>query len=270
MKCLTLMTLLFLSVSVFAQDDKDDWEPYLAQYEKGAGSTLVNMSLKTEAPIKQYPFLVKAGVKINHCSSDGLPEDQEWDDLYAISDKVKAVIDSYGMAKSPGVFTYQCWRTDYYYVKDTANLRAAVMAAFKKYLPGHECKVEIKSDPKWDAYLTFLYPNELIFEYIRNQKIVINLTKAGDKLTKPRKVDHWLYFNTEADRNEFASFALQQHYAIENKGFSRRPDFRFELHLSRTDDVSLANISKITLALNQKAKALNGVYDGWETFVIKD
>ena len=270
MKYILLSTFILFSARLFAQNDQDHWEPYMARYENGVGSTLVNMSLKDQAPLPQYPFLLKAGVKVNHCSTDGLPQDDEWDQLYNISDKIKAAVDAHGSFKSPGVFTYQCWRTDYYYIKDTADVRQALTAAFKKYLPDHEFKIEIRPDPKWDAYLTFLYPNEETMEYIENQKVLMGLTKAGDKLIKPRQVDHWLYFNTEADRTRFVSYALEQHYKIEGKEYSQKSNLHFQLHLSRTDKVDIASISAITLELRRKAKECNGDYDGWETFVIKD
>ncbi|MBS1664848.1 MAG: DUF695 domain-containing protein [Bacteroidetes bacterium] len=270
MKSILLSALLLLSIHSFAQDDKDHWEAYLAQYEKGTGSTLVNMSLKEAAPMKQYPFLLTASVKINHCNTDGLPQNDEWDNLYNISDKVKAAIDAQGLSKTPGVFTYQCWRADYYYIKDTTGIRQALNAAFKKYLPDHECKVEIKPDPKWEAYLTFLYPNEETMEYITNDKVIMNLSKAGDKLTKPRLVDHWLYFKTEADRDKFVGYALGQKYKIEGKDFKKDLERPFQLHLSRTDKVDPGSISAITLELRRKAKEFNGDYDGWETFVVKD
>jgi uncharacterized protein (TIGR01619 family) len=270
MKYFTLTVLTLIATQLFAQDDKDHWEPYMAQYEKGAGSTLVNMSLKELAPVNEYVFLLKAGVKINHCTEDGLPSHDEWDDLYNISDKVKAIVDAHGAFKSSGVFTYQCWRTDYFYIRDTIGIRETLLAAFKKNAPTREYKVEIKPDPKWDAYLTFLYPNEETMEFIDNQKVVMGLVQAGDKLTKPRQVDHWLYFKTEAARNQFVDYALQQSYKIEGKDFSQKSDLHFQLHLSKTEDVSLAKISAITLKLRRKAKELGGEYDGWETFVIKD
>ena len=241
----------------------------MARYEEGPGSTLVNMSLLTKAPMKQYPYLLKAGVKLKKCSDDGLFTPAESDVLYSISDKIKASIDSLEKNISAGTFTCQCLRTDYYYIGDTTNARAVLAATFKTYLPNYEYIIEIRPDSAWNSYLKFLYPNEETMEYIENGKVVMNLSKEGDDLSKPRQVDHWLYFKTEADRATFLQYALQEKFKVEGKEYTSKGKLHYQLHLSRTDMVDLGSICPITLKLRKKAKELNGEYDGWETFVIK-
>jgi hypothetical protein len=252
-----------------ALSQEDHWEAYLARYEKGVGSTLVNMSLKEDASIKEYPYLLKAGVKLLNCSVEGLPLKKEFDVLYAISDKIKSKIDSSKKNKQAGTFSYQCARNDYYYISDTDHIRSALETVFKTYFPNYEYTIDIKADPGWDAYLTFLYPNEETMEYIENEKVIMHLTKEGDDLSKSRPVDHWLYFKTQADRESFLKYALQEKYKIESKEYIEKRPLHYQLHLSRTDKVDIVSISSITIKLRRKAKELNGAYDGWETFVIK-
>jgi len=264
---LILAVLSLFSVSAFSQEDH--WEVYLAQYEKGAGSTLVNMSLKDEDSMRQYPYLLKVGVKLLQCSAEGLPTEEEFKTLHAIGDKVKAGMDWLGKNMQAGTFSYQCKRTDYYYIRDTTYSRKYLAATFKKYFPQYEYFIEIQADTNWDAYLTFLYPNEETMEYIENEKVIMNLTKAGDDLSKPRQVDHWLYFKTEAGRGSFLEYALQEKYKVESKEFIEKSALHYQLHLSRTDKVDIASISAVTIQLRKKAKEFNGDYDGWETFVIK-
>lgn len=270
MRALFLFFLLSILIQSGAQDNGDYWEAYLAQYDKGAGSTLVNMSLKENAPFREFPFLLSARVKINLCSAEGLPEQNGWDNLYKISDKIKAEIDSRMPSKAPGVFTYQCWRTDYYYIKDTIGLRQQLTAVFRDFFPGQEYEIEFRSDSSWQAYLTFLYPNEETIEYISNEKVLSQLMESGDKLIKPRKIDHWLYFKTETGRREFISYATEQGFKIESQETSQNKELKFSLRLSRTDKVDIKSISAITLQLKRKARQYDGDYDGWETFVIKE
>jgi len=189
--------------------------------------------------------------------------------LHSISDKVRSTIDGLKQNKSAGTFSYQCSRMDYYYIKDTANIRKYLEDAFKTSFPKYEYMIEIKNDPDWEAYLTFLYPNEETREYIENEKVVLSLHKAGDDLSKPRQVDHWLYFKTEEGREGFLKYALQEKFKLEGKDFSDKSALHFKLHLSRTDKVDIASISAVTIALRRKAMECSGEYDGWETFVIK-
>ena len=264
-----LSGLLLISLLSFAQDDQ--WDVYLAQYEKGPGSTLINMALKGVAPMKEYPFLLKTGVKAINCPPDGLIADgEELKVLYAISDKMKSIIDFTVKNKEAGTFSYQCSRTDYYYVNDTDNIRKLLVSAYKKYFPKYEYTIEIKEDRNWDAYLQFLYPNEETKEFMANSKVILSLTNAGDSLTKPRQVDHWLYFKNEADRNSFISYATHEKFKIESKGLAKTSALPYKLQISRIDKVDLPSITAITQILRKKAKELNGDYDGWETFVIKE
>lgn len=241
----------------------------MARYEDGPGSTLVNMSLKTSAPVKRYPVLLKAGVKLKKCTADGLFTNEESDVLYSISDKIKARLDSLEKNISAGTFTYQCARTDYYYIGDTTHVRTVLAAAFTTYLPNYEYIIEIRPDTAWNSYLLFLYPNEETMEYIEDSKVVINLYKAGDDLSKPRQVDHWGYFKTEADRDAFLKYAEQEKFKLEGKKYIDKSELPYQLHFSRTDMVDLPSITAVTLKLRRKAKELHGNYDGWETFVIK-
>jgi hypothetical protein len=270
MKYIFLFVLIFSSIQLIGQDDQEHWEAYLANYEKGVGSTLVNMSLKSENGMNQFPFLLKMGVKIKRCSSDRLPEQDEWEHLHKVSDKLKAIIDGNISSKAAGIFSYQCWRTDYYYIADTTVIRQRLMKGFTDFFPDQEYKIEIKQDTGREAYLKFLYPSEEIMEYISNQKVLSELEKAGDNASKPRKVDHWLYFKTEIGRSLFIKYALQQKFKVEAKNYAKDPTMHFSLQLSRTDKINIGTISVITLQLRRKAREFDGDYDGWETFVIKE
>lgn len=272
MKNFVFVLSLFISTPIFAQKAPERWETYLAQYGDSIGSTVVDLSLKELVPVAQYPILVQVMVKVNQCRSDGLPveSEREWKNLHTISDELKAVIANKRKFSFPGTFTYQCWRTDYYYVQDTNGLRNELLAKAKKYQTERDFKIVIKPDRGWECYLSFLYPNDETMEYITNERVLKAISNAGDKLTKPRQIDHWLYFSTEADRDKFVSYAIAQQYKLESKEFSNKTDLHYQLHLSRIDNIEIGSISKITLELRRKAKEYNGNYDGWEALVVKE
>lgn len=259
--------LATLSVSLSAQEA--NWEVYLAQYEKGPGSTVVNMDIIKIAPDKTLPFLFSAGVIFTNCTGDGFPVSAEFSNLNTISDSIITLLNRLVKNTSVGTFTYQCQRREYFYVPDTAGLRQQISSLISTRFPAYTATFNIKPDKEWEAYLTFLYPSETIMEYIKNEKVLMQLSKAGDKLDKPRQVDHWLYFKKDEDRNCFIRYANQQHYKIGTKETFPDRAFPFKLNISRIDKVNIASISKITLELEHEAKKCHGDYDGWETFVIK-
>ncbi len=241
----------------------------MAQYEKGPGSTLVNMSIKKTAPDKNFPFLFSAGVNFTNCSPEGMPTPLELNNLYRISDSIVAIINRTTKNVFVGTFTYQCQRRDYFYVPDTTDLRQKIIEHITKYFSGYSPAFNIKEDKTWIAYLDFLYPNETTMEYMKNEKVVTQLQKTGDKLDQARQIDHWLYFKIENDRNCFIQYAIQNHFKVESKEKGNDSNLPYKLQISRIDKVDLPTISKITLELEHQAKKCNGDYDGWETIVIK-
>lgn len=262
-----ILLLLLFPIYVFGQDDQ--WDVYMAGYEKGPGSTVINMSAKTNAPNKELMFIVITGVSFSGCAVEGLPTKDQFPDLYKIADSIDKIITATTKARRVGTFTYQCQRLDYYYVKDTNTIRAKLQncysSAFSKYQP----YINMREDKSWKTYLEFLYPNEETLEYMGNQKIVLKLQEAGDKLDKPRKVDHWLYFKTETDRNCVLAYIKANHFTVENKETVTGSEKPFKLQISRADRVDLPTINQITSDLRKEVLKCSGDYDGWETFVVR-
>lgn len=268
MKILSILALfVVLPLALFAQDE--NWDAYMAQYEGKPGSVLLNMGLKTSAPLKEYPFVLVTGVRFSGCSSEGMPTAKEFESLYKISDSVLAVIKQIGKYKLVGTFTHQCERLDYYYTADTIGLREKLSEYYKQLSPLYKPFINIKSDVQWSAYLDILYPKEEVYEFMQNQKVVMQLEKGGDKLDQARQADHWLNFTTEKDRNCFISYAINHDYKIESKRNDGKLSAPFQLQISRIDKVDISSISKLTLLLRKEARKCNGDYDGWETFVVR-
>lgn len=267
MKILRFLAAFFLPLSLTAQPDT--WDVYLAQYEKGPGSVMLNMSLKDKAPVKLFPFAVVTGVSFPNCDTSGLPDKNEFPRLYRISDSVLSVLNRYGENIPAGTFTYQCQRLDYFYVADTGQLRKKLLELYRQKFPGYIPFVNIKQDSSWSAYREILYPNEEVFEYMQNQKVLNQLQKAGDKLDQERTVDHFLYFKNKNDRSCFTLYATQYGFKLEALEMTADPISPFKLHISRTDKLDLASISKITIELRKEAKKCNGSYDSWETVLVR-
>ena len=129
--------------------------------------------------------------------------------------------------------------------------------------------INIRQDKEWEAYTKFLYPTEQIQEYMSNQKVLNQLQKAGDNLSKKRQVDHWIYFATKESRKLFINYSENIGFKIEKQAKTKDPNLPYKLQISRIDLVDIESISQLTMKLRRKAKELGGDYDGRETFVIK-
>ncbi len=274
MQRILLVSLAFiLSFDVISQAlqpvEQDRWGVYMAMYDKGAGSVTLNMDLVRRAPEKDKPFILITGVTYTNCRKDGFPETGEMNKLYDISDNVLSLLPTLTAIEYAGAFTYQCERLDYVYLKDTVGIRAKLVDLYQSKYKNYKYSIKIKKDEAWEAYLQFLYPNEETQEYMSNENVVMQLKKGGDNLSKPRKVDHWVYFKTLQDRDSFERLVLKKGFKVENKGKSENPELPFQLGISRTDKVDMDSITKVTIDLRQAAKQSNGYYDGWETVIVK-
>jgi uncharacterized protein (TIGR01619 family) len=245
------------------------WDTYVAEYENGPGSVTLNMDLIDQAPLSKFPFVLVTGVTFNNCGADGFPTEPEFDSLYGVSDTITDLLSCSIEMVYAGTFTHECQRLNYIYVTDTIGLRSLLTQKYKTRFKNYIPYINIKEDKKWEAYLEFLYPNETIMEYMKNEKVTLNLLNNGDNLKTPRQVDHFIYFANAKDRENFIKSIRPMGFKIENKETFQEMTLPFKLQISRSDKVDVSSITQVTLELSNMAKENNGKYDGWETFVVK-
>ena len=101
-----------------------------------------------------------------------------------------------------------------------------------------------------------------------DKQVVEQLQKAGDKLEKPRNIDHWIYFPKDKTPDAFVVWAKKDGYAVEGPTPTDKGELKVKL--SHTGVPKLEEISKHTLKLKETAKEYGGDYDGWETVVVKE
>lgn len=227
------------------------------------------MDLIKTAPNEKLPFVLITGVTYENCNENGFPEGNEFNKLYAISEKVDQNVIGLTESEFVGTFTHQCERLDYFYIKDTSQVRKELTQLYSDQFSDYKYYISIYPDKTWDAYLTFLYPNEEIQEFMANQKVIARLQEAGDNLDKARQVDHWIYFSDKSARESFIQYILEKGYKVEEEQTLKDPELRYMLRISRVDFVYASAISEITLDLKRAAAEHSGEYDGWETFVVK-
>lgn len=272
MKIVAAVLLIFYTSHSKAQQDSassEYWDTYMAKFAKGPGSVMVNMSLKKTAPDTVYPHLVITGVKYGDCSRDGFPSKREFNNLYTISDSVKSVMEKNTTALLCGSFTYQCQRMDYFYVHDTSRVRLALTSLYTRHFPFYTFNITIRTERNWSTYNDFLYPSDTIRDFMENQKVLMSLQRAGDKLTRSRPIDHFASFSSVADRTCFIGYLLKKGFRITKKEDTNEASLPYRLLFTRTDKPAVNNISKITLELRKQSAKCNGMYDGWETIVVR-
>ena len=266
MKYLFSLPLFFMLAfnSIQAQEViKDGWQIFYDNYEWVPGSILVNMQMYNETPKPDMPFLLIAGSEFKNCTSDGFPNNDEYQNLFNLSDSIMAVISSSTKSILTGTFTCQCKRTDYIYINDTTGLRMKLYEMFSRSFKGYAPQLWIRPDKDWAAYRTFLYPNEEKFERLANEKIATELATKGIDPVTPRLIDHTFYFKSKQDRQLFIDYATADQFIVVDTKKIRKQELRYKLIISKSDFIEPAHFTHQTLELKHKAVEMNGRYEGW-------
>lgn len=266
-----IITLSFL-VLVTAAYAQSNWDSYIARYDAGLGSVQLDMALIHSTQTQYLPFLLITGVNCRDCHGDGFPAHRELKRLYGISDRANRQVFQSGLLHSvqpfsilAGSFLHQCQRLDYIYLADTVGIRAALERLYRKKFPRYTFHIRLAPDPEWDAYRSFLYPNDPVRIFMMNQRAIVSLNDAGDALSRPRFVEHLIYFDMREDREWFIRYIGHMNYDIREERDMHRDSLRYLVRLAKFGTVSLEEMNDQTTYLNAKAREFNGVYKGWVT-----
>jgi uncharacterized protein (TIGR01619 family) len=265
---LCLFLLLTVSQKLFAQNEI--WDNYMASYENKPGSVVVRMDLVSSAPLKEYKYVLVTGTTYESKDSEGLPDNITLLFVQKIGNELQQILMNKYENIYVGSLTYNFERLEYFYVKDTIGLRQTLNKFYEsKYLKIKKY-VNLKIDSDWKYYKEFLYPNENILNYMADNKVVMSLVENGDKLNKSRKVDHFSYFKSQREAQEFRIEIEKEGYNIEIVGKNDIGDYPYKVLFWKNQFVDLEHINQVTTNLKEIAKKYNGEYDGWETVVVKE
>lgn len=249
---------------------EEEWDFYFSNVDDIIGSFYIDLGLSKVAPLNDKPNLVWISLKMNNPRDDGLSSSEEFDILSEIEDSLQEFIAKNHNSIYAGRLTNNSNRDFYFYMGDTAFYDKTISEAMVKF-PSYIYDFGIKEDNEWESFFEFMYPNPKQYQSIQNRRVVENLESHGDPLTKERQVDHWIYFKTQTDRENFLNRIKDEGFQIINKDFTAdSSEFPYSLHIARVDNVDLDSVNKYVLNLWELAEECNGDYDGWETSVEKE
>lgn len=269
-----LILLMILSMTLFNNlfgqtkpNHKQEWDFYFDNIKNNQASLFIDLGLKNVAPLKDKPYAVMISIKMNNSREDGLSSSEESNSLWEIEKKIVEKSNSALNAIYAGRVTSNGYRDLYFYVSDTMGYDKVFSEMITNY-PGYHFNYVSKFDKQWAIYFRILYPTPEKFQSIQNRRVVDQLEKNGDKLTKAREVDHWIFFKIEKDRNTFLSKIKSDGFTVVDKEYDKKlGEFPYKLHIKRVDKIDWNSVDKYVLYLWKTANECNGDYDGWETQV---
>ena len=180
---------------------KEKWDFYLTNIDDKPGSIMVDLGLISIAPIQDNETLVWVSVKMNNPKENGLSTSGEIETLGQIEESLVAKLNKKHNCIFAGRATTDGNRDFYFYFSDTTLYDKSISEAMVQF-PKYNYDFGTKADKDWKSYFDFLYPLPKQLQSIQNRNVVEQLENNGDKLKKPRQVDHWIYFKSEGDRKK--------------------------------------------------------------------
>jgi uncharacterized protein (TIGR01619 family) len=251
-----------------ASSDDDHWEIYVTYIDDKPAVVLVDLGVHETAPLPERGALVWLWVFIRTPDEEGFPLEDEDLTLNEIEDTVTDAA-SKTNSKYVGRITSDGRREFYFYTDDPQLLRE-ILATAMASAPEYRFEVDDAEDEPWSHYRDVLYPSPEDFQQIYNQHVINRLHQAGDPLSVPRPIDHFVNFKTEQDRDAFtAAAAVAGFEAVSRPERNAEEDCPFSLGLLRVDAADGETIDRITFELFDLAKAHDGEYEGWTSKVVK-
>lgn len=96
-----------------------------------------------------------------------------------------------------------------------------------------------------------------------DELVVSQLVEAGSDLSKPHKIDFFLYFNNEINAKE-AKKLIEQNYPGSTatiKGSAQPGYILCEVNITMVPNID--SLKAVRLDFNELAEKLGGIYDGW-------
>lgn len=264
----------FLS-KIFGQTEKQndyqpDWAFYFTNVNDKLSTIGTDLNLINLAPVQGQENVVYISIKMPNPREDGMSSNEDAEELWKIEDDILKAFDTKNLNYTfVGRLTSNGFRDLYFFGDNTIQMEKQVSVSMVAF-PNYEFDFGHKPDKEWSGYFDFLYPAPIQMQSIQNGRVLQQLEKGGDDLTKPREVFHYIYFKTADELDQFESFTRNLNFKTKNRENTEQPnDFNFVITVSRIDKVGYNEIDEYTLTLWEKAQELNGDYDGWDTSIEK-
>ena len=228
-----------------------------------------------DRPVKTYPnlgieeipdagktYLGYLFLKIRHPDEHGWCEPHECDVLYGLQQTVETALAPLGATLS-GVRMLDGWMEIYYYLPAEKNFENRVRDTLAAS-DGYAFETGTYRDAKWEHYLKEIYPDVLMMQQIHNRQFFTELENEGDDVGKEREVEHYLFFQTPAQRERcVASLGQNGMKVLEN--VDGDDGYPYGAILIGTHAVTEEKMMEVTASLIESAHKEFGRYEGWST-----
>lgn len=238
----------------------EDWDFFFCRIDEKPASIRLNLALNRIAPFQAFPFRFSCLVKMQNPDENGFSSNEEYPVLGEIEDAIQEKMEKMG-AIYTGVIKNNGILELVMYAQELTGMEEACRSVLNTQFPSYECDFDTEEDPQWHFYQNFMYPDAFSLQQMMNRRVIRQLEAQGDQLDRPRSIDHWLYFSSEAKRQEFIKSVENEGFQVLSTSLSEEGDYRFVLNIARENCPE--EMDEVVWALISLAEPLDGIYDGW-------
>lgn len=240
-----------------------DWNVYFSRIDDKPAAFRINLALTGNPFQAEYPQHVRISVKLEQTNEHGFPTQEESETVYSIEDQIDALAGTDSIAA--GILTTNGAVSWHFYSRNADAFSQACRALLEQNKRVFDIKTH--PDSEWSFYHEFLYPDRYELQAIRNEQVLRRFQQDGDRLDQPRPIDHWLFFDTEADLNAATAQAAAAGYTVSSSGSVGQEEGNeaehVEYRLQLSKNAPLTELDRDTWELIDLAQEHGGDYDGW-------
>ncbi len=268
--CTSLCSLWLIFSPLTASSQQQDWDFYFTNIDDKPASVGLNLALHDTAPLADKTYCLWIILKFQESDSLGFPLQKENETLNKLEDELEIILQTKSQTIYAGRTTGKGERYLYFYSKSIDSVDVFIEEFFKNYSQ-YKYKLGQRYDEKWTLYFDFLYPSPLDLQFIYNHRIVEALAENGDNTELPHHIDHWLKFEKKKDVTAFIKALEGKNFIVEkNETDKTNKTHPYILQITEENRADLETIDNSVLQLFELAEKFNGVYGGWETFVVTE
>jgi regulator of RNase E activity RraB len=242
------------------------WDSYFVEIEDRKASIFLDLDPPPSEVVEALPFVLCVRVFLRSPGSHGLTTDEEFETLSAVEDDLESVSSEQLSGRYVGRYTHDGKRTFFVYVPSEETNYSALTSRLESR--GYKPDAWIEPDAEWQKYHGWLYPTPEELQTIEDRRTLEALAERGDDHSIPRDVDHWIYFQSLADRASFLNDVQGEGFAVRSQWDDAEVAGRpFGVQVYRRQTVDFDTIAWTVRDLFRRAERHSGDYDGWETSV---
>ncbi len=248
----------------------DEWDFYLTRIDDTAASFFLNFWYRSHAPLPGVDTLYRCDLQMLEPGAHGLGEADDAERLQQVEERIAEAAAEHGLYFVGRIRWNGTWLLRLFGPPDLTETLRVIAAKAVAGKPSRKFDVDSTTDPEWSHYYDFLCPDDERMQWIEDRHVVESLMEHGDPLTRPRRVDHWIYFEVASKRDAFVRAAANDGYEMESAHEDATSELKYCAQLHRVDSVELEEIHDVVMSLMELAEEHDGEYDGWETSVERD